>query len=108
LSRCKSFITILARISKVNANQLRQGMRLWQVAAEISRRLVRHFPARRDGRRPVRRNRGFSERSTLEDLILFYEYFHGDNGAASAQVIRPAGLAWWPSSSNKVASDPVE
>ena len=27
------------------------------------------------------------------DQILFYEYFHGDNGAASEPATRPAGLA---------------
>ena len=31
------------------------------------------------------------------DLILFYEYFHGDNGAGSAPATRPAGPDWSPS-----------
>ena len=30
------------------------------------------------------------------DHILFYEYFHGDNGAGLAPAIRPAGPGWWP------------
>src|SRR5437667_8407942 len=55
---------------------------LWQVAAEISRRLVRIFLRDRAGRRPVA---GATEILQSDphwrDLILFYEYFHGDNGA---------------------------
>jgi hypothetical protein len=31
------------------------------------------------------------------DLILFYEYFHGDKGAGSARVTRPDGQDWWRS-----------
>jgi len=55
---------------------------LWQVAAEISRRLVHIFLRDSSGRRPVA---GGTERFQSDphwrDLILFYEYFHGDNGA---------------------------
>lgn len=55
---------------------------LWEVAAELSRRLVRIFLRGPDGRRPVY---GGTERFQRDphwrDLILFYEYFHGDNGA---------------------------
>jgi hypothetical protein len=55
---------------------------LWQVAAEISRRLTRIFTRGDDGRRPVA---GGSELFQTDphwrDLILFYEYFHGDDGA---------------------------
>ena len=55
---------------------------LWQVAAEISRRLIRIFLRGSDGRRPVS---GGTEIFQIDphwkDLILFYEYFHGDNGA---------------------------
>jgi len=55
---------------------------LWQVAAEISRRLTRIFTRGEDGRRPV--NGGsevFQTDPHWRDLILFYEYFHGDDGA---------------------------
>ena len=57
-------------------------MALWDVAAELSRRLTRIFLAGPDGRRPV--HGGFEMFQTdphWRDLILFYEYFHGDNGA---------------------------
>jgi len=55
---------------------------LWQVAAEISRRLVRTFLRGDDGRRPVYGgNVMFQYDPHWKDLILFYEFFHGDNGA---------------------------
>ena len=55
---------------------------LWEVAAEISRRLTRTFLRDADGKRPVHGgNRVLSDGSALERLVLFYEYFHGDNGA---------------------------
>jgi hypothetical protein len=55
---------------------------LWQVAAEISRRLVRTFLRGDDGRRPVYGGTEMFQRDPYwKDLILFYEYFHGDNGA---------------------------
>jgi hypothetical protein len=55
---------------------------LWQVAGEISQRLIRLFTRDSNGRRPVY---GGTEKFQTDphwrDLILFYEYFHGDNGA---------------------------
>ncbi len=58
------------------------AMTLWEVAAELSRRLMRIFLRGDDGRRPVH---GAVERFATDphwrDLVLFYEYFHGDNGA---------------------------
>ena len=57
-------------------------MTLWEVAAELSRRLTRIFLRDADGRRPVHGgDRRVPARSALADLVLFYEYFHGDNGA---------------------------
>jgi len=57
-------------------------MSLWSVAAEISRRLSRLFLVGSDGRRPVF---GGTEKFQLDPhwrgMPLFYEYFHGDNGA---------------------------
>jgi hypothetical protein len=57
-------------------------MTLYQVAEEIMRRLSNIFLKGKDGRRPVY---GGSEKFQTDphwrDLILFYEYFHGDNGA---------------------------
>jgi hypothetical protein len=55
---------------------------LWQVAAEISRRLIRIFERGADGRRPVAGGvEVFQNDPHWKDLITFYEYFHGDNGA---------------------------
>ena len=62
----------------------RTTLDLWQVAAELSRRLTRIFLRDADGRRPVY---GGSEKFQRDphwrDLVLFYEYFHGDNGAGT-------------------------
>ena len=55
---------------------------LWEVAAEISRRLVHIFVRGKDGRRPVAGGtETFQNDPHWKDLLLFYEYFHGDNGA---------------------------
>ena len=55
---------------------------LWDVAAELSRRLTRIFLRGPDGRRPVHGGvRTFQENPHWRDLVWFYEYFHGDNGA---------------------------
>jgi hypothetical protein len=57
-------------------------MNLYQVAEEIARRLASIFLRDADGRRPVHGGtRKFQEDPHWRDLILFYEYFHGDNGA---------------------------
>jgi hypothetical protein len=57
-------------------------MNLYQVAEEIARRLVRIFLRDSRGRRPVYgAARKFQEDPHWRDLVLFYEYFHGDNGA---------------------------
>jgi hypothetical protein len=57
-------------------------LNLWDVAAEISRRLTRIFLRDAAGRRSVH---GGTEKFQTDphwrDLVLFYEYFHGDNGA---------------------------
>ena len=60
-----------------------QVMSLWDVAADLSRRLTRLRPARcRCAQTGVRRQRQIPARSTnWRDFVLFYEYFHGDNGA---------------------------
>jgi len=55
---------------------------LWQVAGEISRRLIRIFLRGKDGRRPVAGGTEiFNNNPHWQDLVLFNEYFHGDNGA---------------------------
>jgi hypothetical protein len=57
-------------------------MTLYQVAEELSRRLASIFLRDEDGRRPVYGGTmKFQEDPHWRDLILFYEYFHGDNGA---------------------------
>ncbi len=57
-------------------------MDLWQVAAEISRRLTHIFLRDEKGRRPVFGDANiFQSDPHWRDLILFYEYFHADNGA---------------------------
>jgi hypothetical protein len=59
-----------------------QWMNLYQVAEEISRRLTSIFLQNRDGRRPVHGgSQKFQEDRHWRDYLLFYEYFHGDNGA---------------------------
>ena len=55
---------------------------LWEVAAELSRRLTRLFLKDAEGRRPVHGdNPSYRHDANWKDLVLFYEYFHGDNGA---------------------------
>jgi hypothetical protein len=57
-------------------------MTLWEVATELSRRLIRIFLRGSDGHRPVFGGTAkFQEDPHWRDLILFNEYFHGDNGA---------------------------
>jgi hypothetical protein len=59
-----------------------QQLTLEEVADELSRRLVALFRRDEQGRRPV-----FGGQQTFQtdphwrDHLLFYEYFHGDNGA---------------------------
>jgi hypothetical protein len=55
---------------------------LWEVAAELSRRLTRLFLRGPDGCRPVYGGtEQFQQDPYWRDFVLFYEYFHGDNGA---------------------------
>jgi len=57
-------------------------MTLFEVAEEITRRLARTFGRNEHGQRPVYGGtRKFQDDPHWRDLILFYEYFHGDNGA---------------------------
>jgi hypothetical protein len=57
-------------------------MTLYQVAEEISRRLSSIFLRDGSGRRPVYGGtQKFQDDPHWRDLLLFYEYFHGDNGA---------------------------
>ena len=57
-------------------------MNLFEVAKEISDRLTRIFLRDSSGRRPVYGGtKTFQEDPHWRDHLLFYEYFHGDNGA---------------------------
>jgi hypothetical protein len=57
-------------------------MTLWEVAGEISQRLMRIFLRDADQRRPVfGGTEKFQNDPHWRDLIPFHEYFHGDNGA---------------------------
>ena len=59
-----------------------QMMNLYQVAEELTRRLASIFLRDGQGRRPVYGGtRKFQEDPHWRDYLLFYEYFHGDNGA---------------------------
>jgi hypothetical protein len=57
-------------------------MTLFEVAKEIARRLSSIFLRDANGRRPVYGGtKKFQDDPHWKDYILFYEYFHGDNGA---------------------------
>jgi hypothetical protein len=59
-----------------------QHMNLFEVAQEITRRLAGTFLRNADGQRPVYGGTAkFQNDPHWRDLILFYEYFHGDSGA---------------------------
>ena len=57
-------------------------MNLFEVAREIADRLVRIFQRDESGRRPVYGGtEKFQTDPQWKDYLLFYEYFHGENGA---------------------------
>jgi hypothetical protein len=59
-----------------------QQMTLWQVGQEIALRLARIFLPDAQGNRPVYGGATkFQADPHWRDHILFFEYFHGDNGA---------------------------
>jgi hypothetical protein len=59
-----------------------QQMTLYEVAGELERRLAAIFLRDEAGRRPVYGDtERFQQDPNWRDLVLFYEYFHGDNGA---------------------------
>jgi len=56
-------------------------MNLFEVAKEIGERLTRIFLRNEKGRRPVYGSaEKFQNDPHWRDYLLFYEYFHGDNG----------------------------
>ncbi|MBI1879268.1 MAG: glucosidase [Chloroflexi bacterium] len=59
-----------------------QMMTLGEVATELSKRLMRLFLRNAEGRRPIYGGiNTFQADPHWRDLVLFNEYFHGDNGA---------------------------
>jgi hypothetical protein len=55
---------------------------LWEVAAELSRRLTHLFLRDENGRRPVYGdNAKLQNDPHFRDYVLFYEYFNGDDGS---------------------------
>ncbi len=55
---------------------------LWQVALNLEQRLIRTFERNAHGQRPVYGGiEIFQQDPHWQNLILFYEYFHGDHGA---------------------------
>ena len=56
-------------------------MNLWQVASELSRRVTSLFLRGEDGRRPAHGSGDLLQNDPhFQDHVLFYEYFHGDDG----------------------------
>jgi hypothetical protein len=72
-------------------------MNLFEVSREIANRLTRIFLRDKSGRRPVYGGtEKFQTDPHWKDYVLFYEYFHGDNGAglgASHQTGWTGGVA---------------
>ena len=57
-------------------------MTLFQIAKELGERLIRLFQQDQHGHRPAHGPATrFQQDPHWRDLVLFYEYFHGDNGA---------------------------
>lgn len=63
---------------------------LWEVSYDLSERLIKIFLKNEEGKRPLYGSlEKFQTDPYFKDLILFHEYFHGDNGSglgASAQT----------------------
>jgi hypothetical protein len=63
-------------------HRLGQAADLFEVSKEIADRLTRIFTRDEHGRRPVYGGTEmFQSDPNWRDHVLFYEYFHGDNGA---------------------------
>jgi len=66
---------------RVPCSEAGETASLWQVAADLSQRLIELFTRGADGRRAVHgRYEKFQTDPHWKDLILFYEYFDGDTG----------------------------
>ncbi len=60
-------------------NGSKNKINLGQASEEISRRLISIFRRDKNGDRPVHEGHPKYRDEHFKDLILFYEYFHGDN-----------------------------
>src|SRR4029077_16404092 len=67
-------------------------MTLFEVSKEIAQRLSSIFLRDENGKRPVYGGtKKFQEDPHWKDYILFYEYFHADNGAGLGASHQPGG-----------------
>jgi hypothetical protein len=56
-------------------------MNLWDISMELSKRLIKLFLKDQEGKRPIYgAHSKFHEDPHWKDLLLFNEYFHGENG----------------------------
>jgi hypothetical protein len=57
---------------------------LWEVSLDLSNRLISIFLEDKEGRRPVYgKNEKFQNDREWRRLLLFYEYFNGDDGTGA-------------------------
>jgi hypothetical protein len=67
---------------ELKSDGARQNEHLTAAAGEIANRMIRIFTRNEQGERPVYGGaRKFQDDPHWRDLILFYEFYHGDNGA---------------------------
>jgi hypothetical protein len=67
---------------KINLHDSPGPINLFEVAREIANRMIRIFTRNEDGHRPVYgATTMFQNDPHWKDLILFYEFYHGENGA---------------------------
>jgi hypothetical protein len=87
---CFLLIESLRKLAKAHGRSFRvsppadqgRAVTFADLASDLADRLIHIFTRNAAGRRPVYGGtRKFQEDPNWRDLILFYEYFHGDNGA---------------------------
>ena len=74
-------------------------MNLFEVAREIARPADQNLPARRSpaAGRSMAERRSFRRILIGGTMSLFYEYFHGDNGAGLGASHQTGWTGWWQS-----------
>lgn len=81
-------------------------MNLQQVAEELEARLVRLFLPNSNGERPAHGGRAaYANDPRFKDLVLFYEYFHGDDGRGLGASHQTGWTALAANLLERVASD---